>query len=301
MCMEAIIAKGLAKKYRNGVWGARDVTFVANSHGITVLLGPNGAGKTTTVKMLTTLLKPTKGYGLVLGFDVVKEVWEVRKRIALCPQDVSVDINWTPWEAVKGFLIARGWCISDAESEAKRWLEELELWDIRSWLIAHLSGGQRKRVAVAMALASSADVLFLDEPTSGLDVEGKYRVWKALRTTVRNGSSILLTTHDMKEAEINSDKVVFIHRGKVIAEGAVEDLVSKVPYPYKVIAKNVKDFPLEVDGSRVLSLEDRLIIYAKSKSEALALMSEVNAEHLSLSRVGLEDTYLHLIREREGD
>lgn len=297
--MEAIVANELAKIYPNGVWGAINVSFVTSSRSITVLLGPNGAGKTTTVRMLATLLKPTKGYGLILGYDILRDVWEVRKRIALCPQDVSVDINWTPWEAVKGFLMARGWGISNAEREAMRWLEELELWDVRKRLVAHLSGGQRKRVAVAMVLATNADVLFLDEPTSGLDVAGKYKVWKALRTTIKSGSTILLTTHDMGEAEIISDKVVFVSKGVVVAEGKVESLISKVPYTYKVIVKNTKNRIKHSEDDRILDLGDRLIIYAKSKEEALALASEINAETISISKVSLEDAYLYLTKRGE--
>jgi len=200
--MYAIMAESLAKMYRGGVWGIRNVSFNAKTGSITVLLGPNGAGKTTTVSILSTLLKPTKGRASVLGYDIVRDTWKVRERIALCSQDIADDVNWSPLEAVKGYLIARGWSIRDATREARRWLEELELWDIRNRPVARLSGGQRKRVAVAMVLASNADVIFLDEPTSGLDVEGKYRVWKALRAVIKDGATILLTTHDMKVAEI---------------------------------------------------------------------------------------------------
>jgi len=296
--MDTIIANNLGKRYKNGVWGAVDVTFNAKNRNITVLLGPNGAGKTTTVKMLTTILKPTKGKGLVLGYDIVKDPWEVRKRIALCPQDVRVDPNWTPWEAVKGFLVARGWGIRDAEQEARKWLEELELWDVRNRPSVHLSGGQRKRIAVAMVLATNVDVLFLDEPTSGLDVEGRYKVWKALRTTIKEGATILLTTHDMKEAEIIGDKIVLISKGKVIAEGSVEELVSKIPYSYKVVVKNVKQPSIPINNNRVLDLEDRLIVYTESRSEALSIASSIEAETVSISEVGLEDAYLYLTKKR---
>ncbi len=292
--LEAVIASHLAKIYRNGIWGARDITFTAKKHKITVLLGPNGAGKTTTVKMLTTILKPTKGKGVVLGYDIVKDSWEVRKRIALCPQDIRIDPNWSPWEAVKGFLMTRGWSIKDAERETRKWLEELELWDIRNRPSIHLSGGQRKRIAVAMVLATNAEVLFLDEPTTGLDVESKYKVWRALRTVVRNGGTILLTTHDMKEAEIIGDKIVLISQGKVTAQGTVEELISRIPYQYKVIAKNVRSNPLVSGEDKVLNLEDRLIVYAKTRNEALSIASQIEAEIISISEVGLEDAYMYL-------
>ena len=179
MCGNAIETEGLGKRYPNGVWGARDVNLTAKYGEVTVLLGPNGAGKTTTVGMLTTILKPTKGGARVARYDVVKDYAEVRKRIALCPQDISIDANWTPLEAVVGYLMLRGFSKGDAVKEAKYWLEVLDLWSVRNRMARALSGGQRKRVAVAMVLASNAPVLFLDEPSAGLDVEGRYKVWRA--------------------------------------------------------------------------------------------------------------------------
>jgi len=135
--------------------------------------------------------------------------------------------------------------------------------------------------------------LFLDEPTSGLDVEGKYRVWKALRLTVREGSTILLTTHDMNEASMISDKVILISRGIVVAEGSVEELVSKVPYRYRIVAKNTKSIPRYIKN-RVVELGDRVVIYAETRSEALSIVSELSAESISINEVGLEDAYTYL-------
>ncbi len=294
--MEAIVARELARLYRGKVWGLRNASFSCKNRSITVLLGPNGAGKTTTVRILSTLLKPTRGKAFVLGLDVVRDAWRVRERIAVCPQDVRVDINWSPLEAVKGYLVCRGWSMSDAYSEARRWLEELELWDVRNRPVARLSGGQGKRVAVAMVLASNADVLFLDEPTSGLDVEGRYRVWRALRTTVGSGATILLTTHDMREAEMLGDKIVLISKGTVVAEGTVEQLLTRIPFRHKIIAKNTRRLPEGVDG-KIVNLGDRVIIYVESHSEAVAIASEIEAESVMIGEVSLEDAYVYMVEE----
>ncbi len=296
---EAVVAEGLGKKYKNGVWGAVDVSFSVREGSIAVLLGPNGAGKTTTIGMLTTILKPTRGRGLVAGYDVVKQVREVRKRIALCPQDVRVDPNWTPWEAVVGYLWARGLSRSDAVSLAKKWLEELELWDVRNRVAYSLSGGQRKRVAVAMVLASEADVVFLDEPTAGLDVEGRYKVWRALREAVKSGRTILLTTHDMGEAETVSDKLVLIHKGRVVAEGRTDEIKRKLPYTHKVVLKKPRVKP-SIDRDRVLDLGDTVIVYASSYREALSVASESIADSVSIQTVSLEDVYLHIVKNSTG-
>ena len=292
-----IEAEGLAKKYRGGVWGIREVSFKAPNSSLTVLLGPNGAGKTTTVKVLSTLLKPTKGRAYVLGMDVVKEASKLRSRIAICPQDVRADPNWTPMDAVVGYLMCRGWSLSDARKEARKWIEELELWSVKDRPIAKLSGGQAKRVVVAMVLASNADMYFLDEPTAGLDVEGRFRVWRVLRNVIREDASILLTTHDMKEAELLADYVVMIHEGKVIASGSVRELVSKVPYVAKVVVRGVTIN--ELSGLLTFDLGDKVIAYVKSKTEALSIASMVSGE-VSISGITLEDAYIYLIRRGGG-
>ncbi len=137
---------------------------------------------------------------------------------------------------------------------------------------------------------------FLDEPTSGLDVEGRHRVWRALRTTVGNGTTILLTTHDMGEAEMLGDKIVLISRGTVIVEGTVEQLLARVPFRYKIVAKNTRRVPEGIDG-RVVSLGDRVIIYVESHSETVAVASEIEAESVMIGEVSLEDAYVYMVEE----
>jgi len=288
----AIEARNLAKEYSGGVWGAVDVSFDASYGEITVLLGPNGAGKTTTIGMLATILRPTRGFARVGSFDVVREARQVRRIIALCPQDVSVDPNWTPLEAVVGYLSIRGLSFSEARKLARYWLEVLDLWSVRNRIARALSGGQRKRIAVAMVLASGAPIVFLDEPTVGLDVEGRYRVWRALREFAREGRCIVMTTHDMKEAEILADRVVMLSRGRVVAQGSPEELVSRYRFRYRVIAKGVKSVPSE--APRVLELGDRTIMYAEDRETAASLAARVAADSVVIERTGLEDVYLEV-------
>jgi len=292
----AIKAEGLGKRYPNGVWGARDVSLGARYGEVTVLLGPNGAGKTTTVGMLTTLLKPTKGKARVAGYDVVRDYVEVRKRIALCPQDISIDANWTPLEAVVGYLMLRGFSKRDAVEEAKYWLEVLDLWSVRNRVARALSGGQRKRVAVAMILASNASVLFLDEPTAGLDVEGKYKVWRALRDFVREGRCVVMTTHDMREAQLIADQVVMIHKGVTVAAGTPERLMRVIPFRFKVIVKGSVD---GLSAGRVVRLGDRIVAYARSRVAALSIAGSVTASSVTIDEVDLEDVYLEVVGSKK--
>ena len=286
-----VVAEHLAKRYPNGVWGARDVDFSADKSRITVLLGPNGAGKTTTVGMLTTLLKPTKGKALIEGYSTVDNTWKVRSLIALCPQDIRVDSNWTPWDALKGYLMIRGLSLEEVVERGEKYLKLLDLWDIRNTPAIALSGGQRKRVAVAMVLASDAPVVFLDEPSSGLDVEARYIVWKSLRKEAKRGKTIILTTHDMKEAEILGDYVVMIGKGKTIAQGIPEDLERKIPYTHKIVVKNARKIPIKEH----IDLGDRKVIYVKDKEDAMELVEKIDAMSISIEEITLEDAYLYLV------
>jgi len=284
-------AEHLAKMYPNGIWGARDVDFKAEKSKITVLLGPNGAGKTTTVGMLTTLLKPTKGDARIMGYSTRREVWKVRENIALCPQDIHVDSNWTPWNAIKGYLMIRGRSTEEIKEMGERYLKHLDLWEVRDRPSIQLSGGQRKRIAVAMVLASGAPVIFLDEPTSGLDVEGRYVVWKSLREEASKGKTIILTTHDMKEAEILGDYIVMISKGISVATGTPEELRAKIPYTHKIVVKGAKKLPRNED----IDLGDRKILYVESKEEAIELAEGMEAMSISIEETSLEDTYLYIV------
>ncbi len=286
-----VVAKHLAKKYPGGVWGARDVDFDAGDGKITVLLGPNGAGKTTTVGMLATLLRPTRGDARILGYSTRNEVWKVRENIALCPQDIRVDSNWTPWDAIKGYLMIRGFSKEEVKEIGEKYIKHLDLWEVRDRPAIQLSGGQRKRIAVAMVLASEAPVIFLDEPTSGLDVEARYVVWKSLREEASVGKTIILTTHDMREAEILGDYIVMISKGISIAKGTPEELRTRIPYTHKIVVKGAKKLPRKED----IDLGDRKIIYVESKDEAIELAERMEAMSISIEETSLEDTYLYIV------
>ncbi|NPA74987.1 MAG: ABC transporter ATP-binding protein [Euryarchaeota archaeon] len=292
----SVIARHMAKKYAGKIWGARDIDFEAENGKITVLLGPNGAGKTTTVGLLSTLLRPTKGEALIDGYSTVREPWKVRERIALCPQDIKVDMNWTPWDAVKGYLMVRGYSREEVMERGEKYLRSMELWDVRTRPSIRLSGGQRKRIAVAMVLASGAPVIFLDEPSSGLDVEARYVVWKSLREEAKNGKVIVLTTHDMREAEMLGDQIVMISGGNSVAKGTPEELRKIIPYAYKIVVKN----PENMTGRADIDFGDRKIIYAKTRDEALEIMENIKAESVALEEVTLEDVYLHVMGGENG-
>jgi len=275
-------------------WGVKEASFKATRGAVVVLAGPNGAGKTTTIRILTTVYKPDKGFARVAGYDVVKEYREVRKRVSYQPQIYDMPSNLTPMEFVVANLMMNGYSYLTARREAKRWLETLGLWDIRDRVGWVLSGGERRRALLASILAVEADVYFLDEPTTGIDVEGKYQVLKIIRETVSKGSAILLSTHDMIEAQLVADEIVFMSRGKTIAQGSPRELLNKIPYRYKAVVD--KKRVLSLDVSKYIDVGDKAIIYGESRSELLNLLEDLDIINYEVKETDLEDVYLSIVR-----
>jgi len=293
---DAVVAEHLAKRYPGGVWGVRDASLRAGRGSITVLLGPNGAGKTTTVGMLSTILRPTRGRGLVLGLDVVADAWRVRRLVALMPQECRIDLNWTPYEMVKWYLVVRGMSLHDASLQARRWLERLGLWECRSTPGWRLSGGQRRKAIAAAVLASEAPVVFLDEPTAELDVESKYTIWGAVRAAASEGRTVILTTHDMREAELLADHVVLMVDGRTVVEDSPENLIASLGYRYRVVLWGAAEPP----AGNCMSVSGTLLCYASTWSEAASIARSANASKVVVEEVGLEDVYIRYASPRGG-
>ena len=193
------------------------------------LLGSNGAGKTTTIKMLTTLLPPTSGDARVVGFDVLRQAREVRRRIGYVPQLVSADAGLTGQENL--VLLAKLYDVPRKE-RAERVADALAfmgLSDVGHKLVRGYSGGMIRRLEIAQALIHRPTVLFLDEPTVGLDPVAKHAVWDKLRELrTRFGTTVVLTTHDMEEAEALCERIAIMHHGRVVALDAPDALKSTV-------------------------------------------------------------------------
>lgn len=192
------------------------------------LLGPNGAGKTTTVRVLATLLRPDAGTALVLGYDVVREPDEVRRRISLTGQFASVDEDLTGYENL--VLLARlfGFSRSQAKTRAAELLHAFDLEDAAHRQVKAYSGGMRRRLDIAASLIRTPDLLFLDEPTTGLDPRSRGEVWEIVRALVAAGTTVLLTTQYLEEADQLADRIAVIDHGKVIAEGTSAELKASI-------------------------------------------------------------------------
>ena len=192
------------------------------------LLGPNGAGKTTTIRILATLLRPDAGSARVLGRDVVREAAAVRREVSLTAQFASVDEDLTGGENL--ILIARllGFSRRAARVRARELLEAFDLADAASRQVAQFSGGMRRRLDIAASIIVTPGLLFLDEPTTGLDPRSRNQVWEIVRAIVADGTTVLLTTQYLEEADQLADRIAVIDGGRVIAEGTRGELKASV-------------------------------------------------------------------------
>jgi ABC-2 type transport system ATP-binding protein len=191
-------------------------------------LGPNGAGKTTTIRMLATLLKPDKGSAKIFGHNLTHEADAVRGRISLTGQFASVDDDLTGRENL--VLIARllGYKRKEADKRAYELLKAFGLEEAAKKQVKNYSGGMRRRIDIAASIVNSPELLFLDEPTTGLDPRSRNQVWDIIRALVKNGTTVLLTTQYLDEADQLADRIAVIDKGKIIAEGSAAELKASV-------------------------------------------------------------------------
>ncbi|MGW6980358.1 ATP-binding cassette domain-containing protein [Streptomyces sp. NPDC054932] len=223
----AIEVEGLVKRY--GAHRALDGVDLAVPAGqVLGLLGPNGAGKTTTVRVLATLLRPDAGRARVFGYDVVKEPHEVRRCIALTGQFASVDGDISGRENL--YLIARllGVPARRARAQATEMLERFRLDEVAGKLAREYSGGMRRRLDLAASLMGEPRLIYLDEPTTGLDPHSRNELWATVKERALAGSTVLLTTQYMEEAEALADSVVVVDKGRVVAAGTASELRARV-------------------------------------------------------------------------
>jgi ABC-2 type transport system ATP-binding protein len=223
----AVETEGLCKSYGE-VEALRSVDLRVPASSVFGLLGPNGAGKTTAVRILTTLLEPGGGSARVAGFDVVERPGDVRKRIGLAGQYAAVDENLNGFENLE--LVGRLYHLGRGASRrrARELLKDFGLEDAAERLVRTYSGGMRRRLDLAAALVARPPILFLDEPTTGLDLPSRISLWEAIEALVGGGTTVLLTTQYLDEADRLADRIAVVDHGVVIAEGSPDELKDQV-------------------------------------------------------------------------
>lgn len=303
MHKNAVEVRGLQKSFGK-VTVLKDVSFAVPRGGILALLGPNGAGKTTTVRMLSTLLRPDGGELRVNGFDPVVDGAKVRASIGLTGQFAAVDEYLTGRENIEmiGRLYHMG--VQDAKTRAAQLLKEFDLVDAGDRAAKTYSGGMKRRLDLAMSLVAKPPILFLDEPTTGLDPRSRLALWQMIAELAKNGTTILLTTQYMEEAEYLADNVIVIDHGQVIAEGTVNELKAKAgseqveivlrdDAAMKKARKALKDANSnETTNTLTLPAPDGV----KSLTTVLATLEKAGAqiETASLRRPTLDDVFIAL-------
>ena len=245
----AIEIAGLTKSYGEyAVLKGVDLTIPAGS--IYALLGSNGAGKTTAIRILSTLLRADGGSARVLGHDVAADAARVRESISLTGQFAAVDEILTGRENV--VLVAQLRHLSEPKAVADGLLARFDLTEAGGRRVATYSGGMRRRLDIAMSLVGQPPMLFLDEPTTGLDPQGRMEVWNTVRDLAGQGTTVLLTTQYLEEAELLADRIAILHEGRIIADGTLAGLKALLP-PAKVeyVEKqpSLEDIFLSIVGS----------------------------------------------------
>jgi ABC-2 type transport system ATP-binding protein len=193
------------------------------------LLGPNGAGKTTAILMLTTVLRPTEGTATVAGFDIKKSPNKARELIGVCFQEPMLLWVSTAWDVLNWHAKVCGLSTQERKRRVKWALEEMNMWDDRRKSVHSLSGGMKKRVEIAKILIQRPRIAIVDEPTAQIDVVGKHRIWNMLRDLRKEGSTIILATNELHEADILSERVAIMHKGKLLVCNTPKKLKDSIP------------------------------------------------------------------------
>jgi len=299
--MGELDCKGLTKVYEDHRKALENVTFSVETNGIFGLIGRNGAGKTTLIRILATELQPTAGAASINGFDVLKQEGKLRERIAIVPQEART-IRWmTAKQSVMSYLLWRGYTYSDAKRLADESLAKLDLQEYANVLTSRLSGGTKRKVLIAMVMASEAEIIFLDEPTTGLDPISRRELWGILRNLGKE-RFIFLTTHYLEEAEELADKIGILKDGQLISVGALSEIRKASKYQYSIkLALNAPIPPL-VDGEVTTEAHGYTQIMT-NENEAFRLAKHLSEQgtRFSINPVTLDDIFFLLVGQKARD
>jgi ABC-2 type transport system ATP-binding protein len=273
------------------------------------LLGPNGAGKTTTIRMLCCLLKPTRGTAAILGYDVVRSPFAVKKLIGVSPQDTVLSERLNCWENLALIGKVHGLRSDEVTRRSKEMLETMGLMERAKDQVRKFSGGMKRRLSIAMALVSNPQVLFLDEPTLGLDPQARRAIWEYI-AGLKGKKTILLTTHYMEEADSLSDRVGIIDDGKVVALGTPQELKTKI-FQMRCMVVSTENLTAEVIAdlrqkySRLEMSKGRLKIYHKELNfqEIVDYLHSrgVAVHSAALEQPTLEDVFIQITGKKLRD
>jgi len=306
--MENIVTVTSLKKSFKNNHVLKDVSFTIRKGSIFALLGSNGAGKTTCVRILSTLLRADGGKATICGHDVARQAEQIRESISLTGQYAAVDESLTGRENLQ--LIGKLRKLPKPKDRATELLKNFRLEDAADRLASTYSGGMRRRLDIAMSLVGNPQVIFLDEPTTGLDPQNRIAMWEMVRELADSGTTVLLTTQYLEEAEYLADHIAILHEGKITAEGTAKELKAVLPRGGVVL-----DFASEADAEVAKTiLKDCKYVQDKprtidvstdgSPEQFANILSRLTNEGIVLARFTqklptLEDVFLTLIGEKK--
>ena len=295
-------ATGVEKVYDTGTRALDGLSLNVDKGEIYGLLGANGAGKTTFVKIAATQLLPSAGTVTVLGVDAVASPKEVRRRIAVVPQEGRPLLLNTPYEHVLTYLITRGMDIPTARRRAEETLADLHMDSYRDTICGNLSGGLRQRVLIAMAMSTEAELLILDEPTIGLDPVARVEVWNLVREYADKGRTIVLTTHYMDEAEFLSDRLLIVKRGKGVASGTPAEIKSRLKATHAVVVKSLEgNLGLEAYGNVMKTGSTVRVLTDRRGADEISATCLAKGVEFSVRSVSVEDVFIKEVGEIESE
>lgn len=303
-----ISVQNLSKTYPSGFVALKGINLDIQPGEIFALLGPNGAGKTTLISIICGIVNPGDGRVLADGLDIVTQYREARQRIGLVPQELSVPIFETVWDTLKFSRGLSGKAMDAAYLE--QLLRDLSLWEKRHNKIMTLSGGMKRRVLIAKALAHQPRILFLDEPTAGVDVELRRDMWQMIRGLRESGVTIILTTHYIEEAEDMADRIGVINKGELVLVEEKAALMKKLgkkqltlqlTQPLAEIPPALANFPLALaqNGEQLMYTYDEQNEKVRI-TDLLRQLGALNIEFrdLNTSQSSLEDIFVSLVEEK---
>jgi ABC-2 type transport system ATP-binding protein len=300
--MHALVLRQLTKIYKNGIQALKAIDLEVDEGDFFALLGPNGAGKTTIIGITTSLVNKTSGQVEVFGHDIDKELEAAKSCIGLVPQEINFNMFETPFTIVvnqAGFYgIPRGL----AKMRAEKYLKQLQLWDRRNSIARSLSGGMKRRLMIARALMHEPKLLILDEPTAGVDIEIRRSMWEFLRNINEQGTTIILTTHYLEEAENLCRNIAIIEGGNIIERDSMTNVLRKLQT--EVFVFNLRDArttPPTLSGFTALLSDDHTLEIEMSKSQSLNdIFAQLSAQGIVVNSMRnkvnrLEELFIRLV------
>jgi ABC-2 type transport system ATP-binding protein len=303
--MHALSAQGLTKTYGNGVQALKGIDLAVEEGDFFALLGPNGAGKTTLIGIVTSLVNKTAGSVSVFGHDIDRDLDRAKSCIGIVPQEINFNMFESPETIVVNQAGFYGVERSVARQRAEKYLKQLQLWEKRKGMARALSGGMKRRLMIARALMHEPRLLILDEPTAGVDIEIRRSMWDFLREINEQGTTIILTTHYLEEAETLCRNIAIIDGGQIIERDRMSSLLRRLhTESFLLSLRNSLAAPPTLEGYPLKLVDDHTLEVEVSKDQTLneifGRLSAQGIEVLSMrNKVNrLEEMFMRLVENR---